>query len=790
MKYRFLVLLVIVLFPMQCNAASVTIEKWKGGKQAALLMYFFDSTPGQAELAIPLLNNLGLVGTFFVNPGSDSYENHKSIWEIDSQMPNGCQELANHTMNHHGANNHDEAVYEIAEPSRIIWQARGHEEKGSFIAFNKGGGTSWSGIGDEELENILSEYKNIEYTNTYIGEPMVGTQILPGSDSVLILRNKQQALDEGKILMLSFHGIAQEDGNPPYDHGNGAVYIEDFREAMNILKEEENLFWSGGYTQVYKYIQERKNTDVQLIKQTSSEYIVTLNCPLDRKFFNEPLTLAVSGLPDNWDTIQVIQNYKALSFHIKENILYFDAVPDPLLPVSIIKDEDVTYYVSPFGDDANSGTEDLPLKTITAALNKLTGGGSIIAEDGFYNEYININKSGTEQNPIKIMARNKRNAKCIGFRILHANSHISIDGFEIESDMATAYDKKGIMNYGGDNVSIVDCYIHDCPAGGIAIIQNAANAKIQRNVIDHNGFYGIYIDGNHGLIEGNIISKIVQNHPKFSQSQVPNGADADGIVIFGNNHIIRKNKILDLAFPQSENTNPHADGIQSSSNNTNTVLQDSKIYQNYIRINYPSGKGILLEANKKHPCRNVIIANNIIEFADIGVSASYNGGIYRNIRIVNNVFKSGLNLSSWGTAVWLRNNVDYQFVNNITVDCKNEHRKITGGTGVVNYNLAYNSDNSYFSMTPPANTDELVGISPEFKKYTGIHGENNYSLKKTSPAIRNGRNLSYTDKAFLYDYEGNFRSEDMSWDIGAYKYTPKKNTSEKRPIPVILMLLE
>ncbi len=776
------------------SIGSVKIAKWKDNKKAALMMYFYDSTPGQAKIAVPLLNEYKFVGTFFANPGSKKYIENKTIWEHDSQkIGGGCQELANHSMNHHGAKNYAEAESEIADAAKAIWKARGEAENSSFIAFNKGGSTNWE-IENEELFEILNKYNNLSSVNVtpfgnYIGESMAGTQILKGDNADKILINKQTALDNRHILMLSFHGISDNPDKPTDDWGNGAVYIDEFKKAMDNLKADEHLFWSAGYVQLHKYIWERKITTPKLTKKSDSEYEITFSRDTSKlktkqkaeSFYNEPITLLVK-LADNVNHCTVQQDGKTIPHSIKNGKLKFNAMPFTSLAVKItlknnnayqeLADDKVDYFVSKSGNDGNAGTKAQPLKTISKAIQKLSNGGIILVEDGDYKEYINIKKSGTKSKPIQIIARNKHKAKLIGFRVLQANSNIKIKGFEIESDMKYDFDKVGIKNYGGENIEISDCYIHDCPRGGIAILQNkqyhnSKNNIIKNNIISHNGSFGILLDGHNSIIEDNVIKETVQNHPKFVSNgiPIPKGADADGIVIFGSHHIIRRNKIVDLASPENQNTDPHSDAIQSSSNATNTVLQDSQIYQNYIRISYKSGKGVILEATKGYPCKNIIIANNIIEFTDIGVNASTSGGNYKNIKVYNNLFKSNLKQKSWGTAIYIKNVNDYAFVNNITIDCKNEHRKIIGGTGTIENNLAYNSDAPAFSMTPPKQASEIVKTDPKFLVYTGKHGENDYHLTKDSPALGTGKILSTNEKAVTENFDGKKRS---SWNIGPY----------------------
>jgi hypothetical protein len=145
-------------------------------------------------------------------------------------------------------------------------------------------------------------------------------------------------------------------------------------------------------------------------------------------------------------------------------------------------------------------------------------------------------------------------------------------------------------------------------------------------------------------------------------------------------------------------------------------------------------------------------------------------GKFSNIFIYNNIFKANLNVKSWGVSVCLENVDNYQVYNNITVDCRSEHRKIKGGRGVVDYNMAWNSDGSNFSLTPVLQQNELKGIDPAFVIYTGQSGENDYHLKPGSPAIDAGKNI--TD--VLFDFEGTKRPQAKYFDIGPFEFKKAK----------------
>ena len=51
------------------QAPKTEITKWQDGKAAAMALTFDDATINQFRMLIPMMNELGLVGTFFVPTG-------------------------------------------------------------------------------------------------------------------------------------------------------------------------------------------------------------------------------------------------------------------------------------------------------------------------------------------------------------------------------------------------------------------------------------------------------------------------------------------------------------------------------------------------------------------------------------------------------------------------------------------------------------------------------------------------------------------------------------------------
>ncbi|MCK4920245.1 MAG: T9SS type A sorting domain-containing protein [Bacteroidales bacterium] len=82
-----------------------------------------------------------------------------------------------------------------------------------------------------------------------------------------------------------------------------------------------------------------------------------------------------------------------------------------------------TYYVSPLGDNDNSGTsEDQPFQVVQYAIDQMTAGDTLIVLDGFYTGTINLNSG------ITIKAKNPRKAVFSGLEVLNKSFELYKNG--------------------------------------------------------------------------------------------------------------------------------------------------------------------------------------------------------------------------------------------------------------------------------------------------------------------------------------------------------------------------
>ncbi|MBN1251376.1 MAG: right-handed parallel beta-helix repeat-containing protein [Bacteroidales bacterium] len=433
-------------------------------------------------------------------------------------------------------------------------------------------------------------------------------------------------------------------------------------------------------------------------------------------------------------------------------------------PISeILRPIEGDYYVSTSGNDDNPGTENQPWRTIQKAANSANQGTIVVVRSGNYSEFVTLNNGGnSEDSRIIFFSEVLEGAKIRGIKI--KSDYITFDGFEIEAEGVTNW--VGIYIDGTSYVDIINCYVHDCPTGGINITNGADNVQIVENRIEHNGQWGINLVGFYCLIEKNYISTTVQYHPKGDEPGF-SGNDADGMRIFGNNHVVKSNTFYNIGDPNdSANEDPHVDCIQAwdGYSSIKPIVTNTIIESNYFMVKHPSGKGIIVDATYGNACSDIMIRNNIFEFQDIGIGM-YDGD-FRNISVLNNVFKAKIGSSSWGTSVKFVNISNLKYLNNITVDCHPQHRYIQGGTGSIDYNLAWNSDGSTPSLEPASQANELIKINPAFVSYTGEYGENDYHIQSSSPAINKGLTLIEVQ----YDFDGISRPQGSAYDIGAFEY--------------------
>ena len=298
------------------GAAPARICRWFGGKQAALSLRFDDSHPTHVEVAIPLLNELGLVGTFLVNPGNDSYQRYRQVWE-GAVLQKG-HELANHTLNHRGAKTDTEADQQIGAPSELLRRLQpGHQQ----ITFEPGGATLW--LQRKPFEFFEAKYHLCDANGAaHAGRNALSCTVAHSWFSVSAFAQRlEKTIADGGWLQPYFHQIDET--------GHLRIPPSDFRQVLHLVADRRADLWQAGMTAIHQYDQERENAAVWPHPTEDDALALDLTCGTDLNLYNQPLTLEVD-LPPGATTASVADSAgKVLAGRIEQvgggRVLRFEA---------------------------------------------------------------------------------------------------------------------------------------------------------------------------------------------------------------------------------------------------------------------------------------------------------------------------------------------------------------------------------------------------------------------------------------------------------------------------------
>ena len=312
------------------------IATWKYDRDAALTINFDDSTPGQALRGMPSMISHGLTGTWFINPGiGSSYDTFADVWEVDG--PANFQELANHTMEHAGADDYADAEYQIGEAAQVIWDAYG-SDRSPMMAFNNGGGTTWN-VTTAEYEYLLSTYHCVER--------LYSTGIYPGTLAATISADLTDRFTTGVWAgawgNIHFHGICdpadtvncvcdvegQSSNCREYEYGvnNGAVSHTQFELFLDFLTTDaffSSQVWIDGFIAVHKYVESRNDSQAALHSSQEDQMILCLSSTLDPALYDEELTLKTQ-VPADWTSCSLNQGGELRDCDVEAGVARFEA---------------------------------------------------------------------------------------------------------------------------------------------------------------------------------------------------------------------------------------------------------------------------------------------------------------------------------------------------------------------------------------------------------------------------------------------------------------------------------
>jgi chitin deacetylase len=333
---------------------SVQIGFWKDFKRSAVSITFDDGNERQFYGAMPIMDSLGIKGTFYVVcEGSEVIP-----WDYLNEAAKRGHEIGSHTVHHVVLFNVSDEVAEVeARASKEIILKRIKNQTQPFTFCYPGG------YSDKRSRAIISKYYiaargvrnhyNSDTTDVYqLRTQWAGSRTTYKSLNAylnFVLRNTTWMIE-------MYHGFDGQFWDP--------IPLELFRKHMIDIAKNSDKLWIAPVRDVVRYRKERQSAVVSFDSITESKITFYLNDTLDDQVFDLPLSLKVL-LPLEWSNLIVKQGDSLLCFKIENyldnNFVLFNALPNNQL-ISIQKILNVTNrnynyflraYPVPFNDNLN-----------------------------------------------------------------------------------------------------------------------------------------------------------------------------------------------------------------------------------------------------------------------------------------------------------------------------------------------------------------------------------------------------------------------------------------------------
>lgn len=303
-------------------------------------------------------------------------------------------------------------------------------------------------------------------------------------------------------------------------------------------------------------------------------------------------------------------------------------------------------YVSPTGNNHNSGTLEAPFQSIQYGVDQLQPGQTLYIQSGVYRELLHINRSGTQTNPIAVKAAPGARPILDGLSTtgkpipgdalieIDGQSFVHIEGLELRNHTGKLFPIGILIANGSSNIEIRDNLIHNIDTNAVAGVGQDGGASAIMVIGDHptQAIQQVLIEGNTiydcelGVSEAISISKNV-----------------DGFTV-KNNHIRNVSNIgIDVAgFYSPFKGSPELNQARNGQIIGNTVSRAQSKYHT------GDASGIYIDG-----ARNIAVTDNKIYENDNGltIGCEIENRAASDILVKNNLIwnneKSGLSIGGW-----------------------------------------------------------------------------------------------------------------------------------------------
>lgn len=400
--------------------------------------------------------------------------------------------------------------------------------------------------------------------------------------------------------------------------------------------------------------------------------------------------------------------------------------------IGTISVEAATYYVATNGNDANSGSDLMPFKTIQRGVRALAAGDTLYIRGGIYPERINSNSltipTGSSWNDAPVISAYSGESVILqpvggGEVVGLAHSYIKyviisnliLDASGLQRTCSNGYGCSygiGVTN-GANHVRFTNTEIKNAAGSGVLITRGSSSAPTSIEFIGCNVHHNGVESRDHGFYfatSGNLVRNCkVHNNTGFGVHIYTGNA-----AVTADNNTIDGNEIYNNAL-----TSGSAPGILVDNGTGNLVMN------NIVRLNK----------------NGIQVGNQWTSATTASLTKVYNNTVYSNLPGL------GIDVFSSSSQTEIKNNIVYK--NGGAIGNK-------GASTVMSNNL----------LTDPKFIDEVSG---------------NFKLQSNSPAVNQGVILPLVTT----DLAGTARPQLGTHDMGAYEYA-SASTDTTPPTPPVI----
>lgn len=293
----------------EAGDSGTQVLKWKDGKKAVFLLEFDDSCQSHVKNAIPELQKRGMVGTFYIIPGSAWFKTDQAAWEKD--VPAKGMEYGNHTWSHAGAQSAAQLDEELRKANDELDKCYPDRPRPRLISFARPGvpKEKWR-VTDAEVAAALAKYHLIQRAPFYGPPRQAGT--VPAMQKLV-----DDTIAGGEMGRLNFHGVGGDWLSVPMDY---------FIALLDKLDSRRDDLWITDPISHLKYLTERTTAKVTTVRSDPAQIRLRLSSQADAALYDLPLTL-VTKVPSTWKHCQIVQGAAKTTAAVVNGEVRYDALP-------------------------------------------------------------------------------------------------------------------------------------------------------------------------------------------------------------------------------------------------------------------------------------------------------------------------------------------------------------------------------------------------------------------------------------------------------------------------------